>query len=223
MLAGAEGRSGLRDVDARGNLALVDVAERAGAERFVFVSAGGLERVPHVPLARAKVAVETRLRASPLREVVVRPDAFQEVWLSPVSGLDWPQGRLSIFGRGETRVRYVATDDAAAAVAAWTLADDPPRTVEFGGPETLTRNEVADLVEQAAGRPLKRRRVPRAALHVGSRLLARPKPAVASLLGLALTMDLGDVPWDDAPLRELGLEPRSPRAFIVDSVGAPAS
>jgi uncharacterized protein YbjT (DUF2867 family) len=53
----------------------------------------------------------------------------------------------------ETRHRYVAVDDVAAGVAGWTIADDPPRLVEFGGPEGLTRNEAVDLFEQALGLP----------------------------------------------------------------------
>lgn len=223
MLAGNERRDGLRAVDGHGHLALIGAAERAGTQRFVFVSAAGIERVPHVPLARAKLAVEARLRASRLREVIVRPDAFQQVWLTPVVGLDWPNGKLTIFGRGESKARYVSSDDVAAAVAAWTVAEDPPRTVDFGGPEGLTRNEAADAIEQAAGRPLKRRRVPRLALTVGSRALAPVKPELATVMGLALMFELGDAPWDDAPLRQLGIEPQPPRDFIRETVaGSPS-
>jgi uncharacterized protein YbjT (DUF2867 family) len=223
MLEGREGRDGLREVDERGHVALVDAAEQAGAERFVFVSAGGMERIPRVPLAHAKLAVEARLRESPLREVIVRPDAFHEVWLTPIVQLDWPNGKLTLFGRGESKARYVSAEDVAAAIAAWTVADDPPRRVEIGGPEGLTRNEVADLIEDAAGRPLKRRRVPHAVLAVGSRALARVKPEVATLMGLSLMLDSGDVQWDDAPLRELGIEPRSPREFIRQAVAGSTS
>jgi hypothetical protein len=43
----------------------------------------------------------------------------------------------------------------AAGVVGWTIADDPPRLVEFGGPEGLTRNEAVDLFEQALGLPVK--------------------------------------------------------------------
>ena len=223
MLAGREGRDGLREVDERGHLALVSAAERAGVERFVFISAAGMDTVPHVPIARAKLAVESRLRASPLREVIVRPVAFQDVWLTPVAGLDWPKGTLTIFGKGQSKTCYVATADVASAVAAWAVADDPPRAVDFGGPEGLTRNEAADLIEDAAGRRLKRRHVPRLALTIGSRALSRVKPEVATLMGLSLMSDSRDVPGDDAPLRELGIEPRSPRDFIRETVAAAAS
>lgn len=219
MLAGTEGRDGLRAVDRDGHLALVEAAERAGAERFVFVSAAGIDRAGarHTPLGQAKLTVEARLVRSSLQEVIVRPDAFQEVWLSPASGLDWENGKLTIFGRGEAPVRYVAVDDVAAAVARWALGDDPPRRVDFGGPEAISRNEVANLVERAAGRPMKRRRVPRPVLAGGSRILRPLKPELATLMGLGLMMDDG-ASWDDRPLRALGIDPRPASAYIAEAV-----
>jgi len=207
ILAGTEARDGFRVVDRDGNLALIAAAERAGARRFVFVSVAGIERARQTLYGQAKLAVEARLLRSPLREVIVRPAAFQEVVLSPAAGLDWDNGKLTIFGRGEAPVRYVAVDDVAVAVARLALADDPPRWVDFGGPEALSRKEVASLIERAAERPMKRRRVPRPVLAVGSRILKRLKPELATVMGLSLMMDDG-ANWDDRPLRELGIEPR---------------
>jgi hypothetical protein len=71
----------------------------------------------------------------------------------------------------------------AAGVVGWTIADDPPRLVEFGGPEGLTRNEAVDLFEQALGLPVKRRHVPHPALAAGAILLRRRKPDLASVMG----------------------------------------
>jgi len=219
MLTGTEARDGFHAVDLDGNLALIEAAERAGAERFVFVSVAGIEKARQTPYGQAKRAVEARLLRSPLREVIVRPAAMQEVVLSPAAGLDWDNGKLTIFGRGEAPVPYVAVDDVAAAVACWALADDPPRRVEFGGPEAVSRNEVASLIERAAGRPMKRRRVPRLVLAAGSRLLNPLKPEIATVMGLSLMMDDG-ADWDDRPLHELGIEPRSASAYIAQTVGS---
>ena len=123
----------------------------------MFVSVAGIERAPQTQYGQAKLAVEARLLRSPLREVIVRPAAFQEVLLSVAAGLDWENGKLTIFGRGEAPVRYVAVDDVALAVACWALADDPPRRVDFGGPAALSRNEAANLIERAAGQSMQRR------------------------------------------------------------------
>lgn len=40
----------------------------------------------HTPFTHAKVATETRLRASSMREVIVRSDMFQESWFTPIVG-----------------------------------------------------------------------------------------------------------------------------------------
>jgi uncharacterized protein YbjT (DUF2867 family) len=207
-------------VDRKGTLALVDAAEQAGVERFVYLSAAGVERASGLPISRAKLAVERRLRASSVREVIVRPDAFQEVWISPVARLDWQQGRLEVLGRGETKTAYVSLGDVAEAVVRLTLAEDPPRAATFGGPERLTRNEVCDLIESAVGRPLQRRHVPRVMLLVASRALGPVKPALASLLGLGLMMDTHESSWDDTPLRALGIEPRPASVYVRAAVAA---
>ena len=77
-------RLDLRAVDGRGALTLVEAAERAGVQQFVFVSYAGLsdQAARCVPLAAAKRAVERRLLASPMQHTIVRPDCFQELWLS---------------------------------------------------------------------------------------------------------------------------------------------
>jgi hypothetical protein len=33
------------------------------------------------------------------------------------------------------------------------LADDPPRLIEFGGPDLLTRNQAVEVFERALGKP----------------------------------------------------------------------
>jgi uncharacterized protein YbjT (DUF2867 family) len=87
LLAGANDVSIAR-VDNQGNAALIDAAERAGVSRFVCVSISGLteQMAARAPFARAKLLAERRLVSSPMREVIVRPDKFQEVWLSPGYG-----------------------------------------------------------------------------------------------------------------------------------------
>jgi hypothetical protein len=52
------------------------------------------------------------------------------------------------------------------------------------------------------------------------RVLRRPRPAVASVMGLGLFADLGDARWTDAPLRDLGIEPRSVTAYARSVAGA---
>ncbi len=208
-------RASMDAVDRDGTIALLGAAEEAGVERFVFVSYAGVDAGVGHPLERAKLAVEQRLAGSSLRSVVVRPHAFQEIHLTETARVDPEHGRMAVFGRGESPIRYVATDDAAALVAAVAREDDPPAVVEFGGPEALTKDEVAALYSDATGRPMKVRRMPRPLVRLAVRALDRPRPALASVFGLGLMMDTTPVRSDDAPLRERGIEPRPASEFIA--------
>jgi NADH dehydrogenase len=203
-------------VDGGGNQNLIRAAEQAGVCRFVFVSAAGMgdDMARLAPLMAAKWAAEKALRATSMRVVIVRPDVFQEVWLAPSTGIDPAAGKALIYGRGELAHRYVATADVAALCAHLTVSPDPPALVEFGGPEALSRMQVVAAFESATGRTLKVRHVPRAAMSVGHRALARIKPELASGMGMSLFFDTHPGGWDDKPLREAGINPRPATAFI---------
>ena len=210
----------IRDVDELGNANLVTAAEAAGVKRFVFLSFPDQVLASRTPFANAKIATERRLQASGMREVIVRPDMYQEVWLSPLVQFDWPKRSVTIFGKGEVAHAYVAVGDVADAVVHWAQADDAPRVVEFGGPERLTRKQAADAFERALGEPIKRRHVPRPALRIGSAVLRPMKPALASVMGQALAADRAASRADDQPLRAIGLDPKPVSRYIEEVVKA---
>ena len=221
MLGGAKDVS-IAAVDRDGNRNLIDAAEQAGVTRFVFVSMAGLtdETAKLAPLAAAKLATERRLEASTMRRVVVRPDKFQEVWLAPLTGIDPLRSKAVIYGKGATPEAYVAEDDVAALVVALATEPDPPAVVEFGGPETLTRTQVCDALGEAFGVTLHPRHIPRVALRAGAAVLSRPKPDVASLMGMSLYSDTHPVHWDDTPLTSRGITPRTTTAYIRELASA---
>lgn len=221
MLAGSTDLT-IAEVDGQGTQNLIHAAEEAGVRRFVLVSAAGIsEETAHLsPLMAAKWAAEKALRATSMEGVVVRPDMFQEVWLSPTTGIDPSSGRALIYGRGQLPQRYVAIDDVAMLCAHVAVAPDPPTVVEFGGPEALSRMEVVADFESATGTKLHVRHVPRAIMSIGHHALARIKPEIASLMGMALFSDTHPGNWDDAPLRQIGVDPRPATAFIRESVGS---
>jgi uncharacterized protein YbjT (DUF2867 family) len=206
----------IRDVDDRGYASLIAACERAGVQRFVFATALGNLAAAHTPFTDAKVATEARLRASVMHEVVVRSDMFQEVWLSPIVGFDWEHGNVTVYGTGATRHAYVAIADVAEAMVRLALAADPPREVEIAGPEALSRTEAVAAFEKALGRPIRTRHVPRIAMRVGAVLMRRPRPALASVMGMALFDDLNETRVNDDQLRALGITPKPVGAYIVE-------
>jgi uncharacterized protein YbjT (DUF2867 family) len=216
VLAGGKDVS-IPAVDGQGNINLIDAAERSGVDRFVFVSMAGLcdESARLAPLAAAKLAAEQRLTASPMRCVIVRPDKFQEVWLSPLTGIDPSKGKARIFGKGQIEEALVAEDDVAALVVSVATEPDPPAVVEFGGSELMTREEMADAVDSAFGVKMKRSHVPRPVLRVGASVLSRWKPEVASLMGMALYSDTHAITWTAQPLTDRGIQPRTTTEYIA--------
>jgi hypothetical protein len=119
--------------------------------------------------------------------------------------------------------RYVAIDDVAALCAHLAVVAEPPAVVEFGGPEPMSRMQVVAAFEAVTGQSLTVRHVPGVALALGHRVLARIKPEIASLMGMALYFDTHPGTWDDAPLRDIGLTPRPATAFIRDEATALAT
>lgn len=219
VLAGAKHPS-IHEADEVGMASLVEAAEGADVGRFVYVSYAGADSALGMPLERAKVATEKRLARSPMRSVVVRPDAFQEIHLAPIGRFDIHAGKVAVFGKGDTKRRWVATEDVAALVAALVVEVDPPDIVTFGGPEAISRNEAIAIAEQATGKKIKVQRMPRAVARLGMRLLDRPNPAMATIFGTGLMQDLLEVTWDDAPLRERGITPRSASDWIKEQTEA---
>ena len=218
-LAGAR-RPSIRDVDEIGMAALVDAAERAGVGRFVYVSFARAGKSYGTPLEIAKIRTEERLAASPMRRVVVRPDAFQEIHLGPLGRFDVANGKVTVMGKGDNPRRWVATEDVAALVAAVSVEPDPPLALDFGGPEPLSRNQAIEVAERATGRPFKVQRMPLLAVKTAARVLPRANDALASIFGTGLMQDLTPVTWDDSALTSRGISPRSATAWIKAQAGA---
>ena len=210
----------IREVDEVGMGHLIDAAESAGVRRFVYLSFGGVDTAVETPLRHAKLAMERRLSASAMRTVIVRPDAFQEVHLSPISRFDVAAGKVSVIGKGNTKARWVATDDVAALLCAVALEPDPPRLVEFGGPEPLTKNEASLLAAELMHRPMKVQHMPRPVARLAVRMLSRRRDGLASALGAGLTTDLHEATWDDKPLRQRGINPRPVSDFLREQARA---
>jgi uncharacterized protein YbjT (DUF2867 family) len=151
----------IESVDERGQLNLVEAAEAAGVERFVFVSFAEMD--PDSPLQRAKRAVEKRLDESSMTATIMRPTYFMEVWLSPAVGFDPASGVAQIFGDGDNPISWISRGDVARAVVAAPAED---AVIDLGGPEALSQLEVVEIFEQATGRPFERQHVPAEALEI---------------------------------------------------------
>jgi uncharacterized protein YbjT (DUF2867 family) len=151
-------------VDRRGQLNVVEAAEAAGVQRFVFISF--LVSPETFPLQDAKHSVEKSIRKSNMQYTILRPTFFMEVWLSPALGFDAANHSVTIYGHGTRKISWIAIKDVAAfAVAALDNVSAQNKTIDLGGPDMLSPLEVVRLFEQQTGQAFQIQYVPEEALR----------------------------------------------------------
>jgi NADH dehydrogenase len=141
----------IEEVDLEGNAALVDRAEAAGVEQFVYTSAWLAEEDDPNPFFRAKALTEQRLREADLAETILAPNIFME---SSVPGIviepALERGTVTLVGEGRRKHTWVSIEDVAE-LAANVLGREAAfgQRLRFGGPEAVTWREVVDLAADA--------------------------------------------------------------------------
>ena len=150
----------IETVDRLGYLNLVDAARRSAVERFVYVSIPPDAPVAS-PLSEAKREVEEKLAGSGMGYTILQAGIFMEVWLSPILGFDYGNGRATIYGSGERPMSWVSYRDVAGfAVDALASSAARNRVLPAGGPENLSPHEVVRAFEEASGRSFELTHVP---------------------------------------------------------------
>ncbi|MBD1207384.1 MAG: SDR family oxidoreductase [Ignavibacteria bacterium] len=156
------------DVDFAGNSNLLEEAQRAGVRRFVYLSAFGAESMP-TAYTQAHEALVRRLKASGLEYGIVRPTGFFYVNLEFLGMAK--SGVASVIGNGRARTNPIHEADVAKACAELALKEGSTE-MNIGGPETFTRQEIAELAFTVLG---KKPRV----MHVPALMPRVMKPLIA--------------------------------------------
>ena len=189
-------------VDRDGNAHLIDAAARAGAD-VVLLSVVGATPDSPMELMRMKYAAEQHLLTSDTSWTVVRPTAFAELWIEMMRRTAGRKGRPLVFGRGERLINFVAVDDVAALVDL-AVRDTSTRgeALEIGGPQDLTFNQLAALVQRAAGRTGTPLSIPRPMLHLMASTVGLAVPQLRRQALSALALDAVDHPFDATAIHE---------------------
>jgi NADH dehydrogenase len=195
------GGGGPRAVDLHGNENLIAAAEAAEVKHFILVSMYGARPDHPLELYRAKFFAEERLRKSRLAWTIIRPTVFMELWAGIVGDSLIKNGKATVFGRGDNPINLVSVRDVARFVE---MAVVDPRlrgtTLDVGGPENLTLNDVVETLAATSGRPATARHISLTALRVGSLLMRPLKPDLAGLIRAAILMDTIDMSLDPGEL-----------------------
>jgi uncharacterized protein YbjT (DUF2867 family) len=178
---------------------MVQAAERAGVERFLFFSALGAHTHSRARFLRAKALAEQAVREAGVRSIVFAPSlvyAPGDRWLTLLERLTLLPA-MPVSGTGRAVYQPLWTEDAADCVVGALRASENSaggtrhERFELAGPQTLSHEEVVRLVL----RSLNRRRP---LVHV-------PTPVVSRALRLleAAAGTRAFATWDEAELMEV--------------------
>ena len=172
---------------------LVQAAERAGVEHFLFFSALSASTHDRTRFLRAKALAEEAVRESSLRTTIFAPSLLYAPEDRYVALLE----RLALLpvmfvpGRGRALFQPMWAGDAADCIVG-ALQNGGGR-YELAGPDTLSHEAIVRLVARAAGRDRPRVNV--------------PSPLVRATLRTAETIMKSKAPatWDEAELLEVSM------------------
>jgi uncharacterized protein YbjT (DUF2867 family) len=210
----------IEEVTGMATIRLVREAERAGAGRFVFFSALGASPTARTRFFRAKAIAERAVLGADLDARVIAPSivyAPGDPWLTLLGRLmhlPW----VPVSGSGSTRFQPIWAEDAAASAHALVTgpARNGRRRFELAGPDTLSYDEIVELVMEAAGRRRPIIHVPLTVVRRGLRALERI--AGPSAFATWEEAELMEEPMTSAhgtrDARELGVEPKPMRAVL---------
>jgi NADH dehydrogenase len=183
--------NGLQKIDHDGTLTLIELAERQGVKKFVYVSYSA-NICEESPLETAKRECEHRLLASRMEAVILRPSYFMEMWLSPALGFDPANGSARIYGSGDAKVSYISAMNVAdfGVVAALRQYAEENTILEVGGSEPFSQLEVVRIFEEALNKKFKVTHVPTESLQTQHR---SSDPLQKTFGALMLAYSEGDV------------------------------
>lgn len=186
----------IEELNGLATVRLLQAAERSGVRRFVFFSALNAAAAQRTRFFRAKWLAERAVASSPLETTIFAPSIVydhSDPWVTLLRRFSFLPA-VPVSGSGQARFQPIWADDAARCVVSWLEggAGAPRRDrYELAGPETLSYDEMSDLVSRAAGRP-------RPLLHLPLPLVRSGLIGLRSLFGEAVFAT-----WEEAELMEV--------------------
>ena len=166
------GWRGFGAVDWPLNRTIIDAARAAGDARVVYVSAYHHPGMRSLAYIDAHERVVDHLRSTGLPFGVVRPTGFYSAISS--SFIDMARkGKLPEIAGGRARTNPIGDDDLAEVCVDALRSAERALEVDCGGPEILTRREIAEAAFSAIGKPARVRSVPALPIQI-MMTLARP-------------------------------------------------
>jgi len=224
----------IEELNGLASVRLLRAAERSGVRRFVFFSALDAGAAQRTRFFRAKWLAEQAVASSKLETIVFAPSIVydhSDPWVTLLRRFSFLPV-MPVSGDGQARYQPIWAEDVARCVVAALGggggrpagrfrrggSEPPSRRFELAGPETLSYDDMSDLVSRAAGHP-------RPLVHLPLPLVRHGLLAARSIAGEAVFAT-----WEEAELMEvsmvsergpadaeaLGVEPRRMRDVLED-------
>lgn len=184
----------IEELNGLATVRLLRAAERSGVRRFVFFSALNAAPAQRTRFFRAKWMAEQAVTSSPLATTVFAPSIVydhSDPWVTLLRRFSFLPV-LPVSGDGRARFQPIWAADAARCVVA-ALDREGRERYELAGPETLSYDEMSDLVSRVAGRP-------RSLVHLPLPVVRAGLIALRSVFGEAVFAT-----WEEAELMEIAM------------------
>lgn len=157
---------GIKQIDWKGKVSLIQAAKEAGVERFIFFSFLDAEKYPQVPLLEIKRCTELFLAESGLNYTILKPCGFFQGLISQYAIPILDKQAVLVPGLSSA-VAYMDTIDVAKfAVKALSVAETENRSFPIVGSKAWTAEEIIRLCERLSGKEAKITRTPTQVLRL---------------------------------------------------------
>lgn len=208
-------------VDDEGHRALIDIAKAAGVKHFVYTSIQNASPKHPTDFFRTKARLENYLKDSGLSYTILRPPALMEWHVHNLLGASiLATGKTTIFGGGNNPTNFIAAKDAAhIVVLAFSDPEMKNRIIEMGGPDNVTKNQIAEMYGRFSGKKPKVTNVPTGVMKVMAPLIRPFQPVISRLMTLSVWGDTTDQTFDStAMLKEFPIALTRVEDFIRQQV-----
>jgi uncharacterized protein YbjT (DUF2867 family) len=186
----------IEELNGLATVRLLRAAERSGVRRFAFFSALDAAAAQRTRFFRAKWLAERAVASSPLETIVFAPSIVydrSDPWVTLLRRFSFLPV-MPVSGSGRARFQPIWAEDAArCALAALAPGRETRPRYELAGPETLSYDQMSDLVSRVAGRP-------RPLVHLPLPLVRAGLIALRNVFGEAVFAT-----WEEAELMEVSM------------------